>query len=79
MLVPARSPVRRCPIHPVGCAVEVVAHGHQSLVVLRGLSVPPACAMMSHLYAVGCWCMEVDWEVPQLLCREALPRRLWGV
>ena len=65
MQVPARSPVRRCPIHRAGCAVEVV-HGHHSLVVLRGLSVPPACAMMPHLYAVGCWCMEVHWEEPPL-------------
>ena len=79
VLVPARSPVRRCPGRPAGCAVEVVAQGHQSLVVLRMLSVPTVCAMVSHLYAVGCWRVWMEWVVLPSSRRLPVQMRSWEV
>ena len=59
--------------------MEVVAQGHQSLVVLRMLSVPTVCAMVSHLYAVGCWRMWTEWEVLPSSRRLPVQMRSWGV
>ena len=79
VLVPVRSPVRRCPDRPAGCAVVVVAQCHQSLVVLGVLSVPTVCAMVSHLSAVRCWRLWMEWTVLPSPRRLPVQMRSWEV